>query len=62
MKPADDKKTALRALEAELHGIETELAMKVPLQRSLSIAIERLEADKNEIIYRIYRLKREARQ
>lgn len=62
MKPADDRKTALRALETELHGIETELAIKVPLHRSLSIAIERLEADKNEIIYRIYRLKREARK
>ena len=62
MKPTDDRKADIQALEAELRGIDTELAVKAPMHRSLSIAIERLEADKNEIIYRIYRLKREARK
>lgn len=62
MKLSDDRKADIQALEAELRGIETELASKMPIHRSLSIAIERLEADKNEIIYRIYRLKREARK
>ncbi len=58
----DDYKDELRSLEAELHGIETELASKVPMHRSLSVAIDSLEADKNDVLYRIYRLKREARQ
>jgi len=62
MKLSDDRRADIQALEAELKGIELELSVKAPMHRSLSIAIERLEADKNEIIYRIYRLKREARK
>lgn len=52
----------LKALEAELHGIELELGLKVPMHRSLSIAIDKLEADKNDVLYRIYRIKREMRK
>lgn len=51
----------LKALEAELHGIELELDLKVPMHRSLSVAIDSLQADKNDVLYRIYRLKREMR-
>lgn len=62
MMMSDSRKAELHALEAELHGIELELSTKTPIHRSLSIAIDSLEADKNEVLYRIYRLKREARQ
>ena len=62
MKPTDDRKADIQALEAELRGIELELSVKAPMHRSLSIAIDSLEADKNDVLYRIYRLKREARQ
>ncbi len=57
----DTRHDEIHALESELHGIETELEAKKPLHRSLSIAIDALEAEKNEIIYRIYRLRKDQR-
>lgn len=54
----DDK---LKALETEIRGIELELSLKRPLHRSLSIAIEALEREKDELIYRAYHLRKEGR-
>lgn len=62
MMTTEQRRDELQALEAELHGIKTELESKIPIHRSLSIAIDALRAEENEIAYRIHRLKREQRE
>jgi hypothetical protein len=55
-----DKDDEKHALELELHGLDQELKDKRMLHRSLTTAVEYLEAQRLELVYRLKRLQNEA--
>lgn len=52
----DDEK---HALELELHGLDQELKDKRMLHRSLTVAVEYLEAQRLEVVYKLRRYREE---
>ena len=50
-----NRKDKITALELEIHGIDSELAIKRPEHVRLTRAIEELEADKQRLRYELLR-------
>lgn len=55
-----DRDDQINALELELHGLDQELKDKRMLHRSLTTAVEYLEAQRLDLVYRLKRLQNEA--